>query len=122
MKPRRPRSLQPRAHRGGTQQLEHLARLRNPLDRDHAERLHLDEPICQPHRLACQPGHARRRELLHPRCEMRRLSHRRVVHAQIAADGAHHYLAGVDADADLDLDPVIAACFLGVLPDQVLHP
>ena len=44
-----------------------------------------------------------------------------VVHAQVAPDGAHDHLAGVEADPDLDLQAVRAAEVLGVAPHGVLH-
>jgi hypothetical protein len=44
-----------------------------------------------------------------------------VVHAQVAPDGAHDHLAGVEADADLHLQAVRAAEVLGVAPHGVLH-
>ena len=65
-----------------------------------------------------EPG---RRELLHARGQMRGLADRRVVHAEIAADGAHDHLAGVESDADLDLDTVLPAQLGGVAGDRLLH-
>ena len=117
----RVRSLQPRPHRRCTEEFENLPWLRHSFDRDHSERLHVDEPFCQSDRLRSEAGHPRRRELLHSRREMGRLSHRRVVHSQVAANGADHDIAGVDADPDLNLDPMAAAHFLSVAVDQVLH-
>ena len=40
-------------------------------------------------------------ELFHTRRQVRVLAHRRVVHVQIIANGAHHHLAGVEANAQL---------------------
>ena len=59
--------------------------------------------------------------LLHAGGEVRGLADRGVVHAQVAADRAHHDLAGVEADADLDRDALGAAHLLGVAPDRLLH-
>jgi hypothetical protein len=53
---------------------------------------------------------------------VRRLPHRRVVHAEIGADGADHHLARVDADPDVDQRAVLAAGLLGVAADPLLDP
>jgi hypothetical protein len=45
-------------------------------------------------------------ELLHACCEVRRLADRRVIHREVATDGAHHDLTGVQSHADLDLEAV----------------
>jgi hypothetical protein len=63
-----------------------------------------------------------RRELLHARRQVRGLANGCVVHAQIAADGAHDDLPGVDPDADLRLHSLRAAELLRVVPDGLLHP
>ena len=52
---------------------------------------------------------------------MRALSHGGVVHAQIAADGPHDHLTGVDTDADLRFDPVGSPHLLGIALDSGLH-
>ena len=44
------------------------------------------------------------RQLLHPRRQVGRPSHRAVVHAQVAADRAHDDLPGVEADPHLQRD------------------
>jgi hypothetical protein len=61
-------------------------------------------------------------KLLHPRREMRRLAYGRVVHVEIAADGAHDDLARVEPDADLDHRRVRASHLVRVLLDALLHP
>ena len=53
---------------------------------------------------------------------MRRLADGRVVHVQIAADGAHDDLAGVEPDADLHVHAVGAAHLLRVALHLLLHP
>src|SRR5712692_4358950 len=60
--------------------------------------------------------------VLGARGQVRRLPDRRVVHAQVAPDRANDDLAGVQADADLDLHPLRAPQPLGVPADRVLHP
>ncbi len=52
---------------------------------------------------------------------MRGLAHRRVVHVQVVADGPHHHVPGVEADAELHLQPLGAAHLLGVAPQLGLH-
>jgi hypothetical protein len=52
---------------------------------------------------------------------MGRLADGRVVHVQIAADGAHDNLARVEPDPDLDVDAVGATSLLRVMLDQLLH-
>ena len=53
---------------------------------------------------------------------MRSLTYGRVVHAQIAADRAHHDIARVDPDADLHLRALRTAKLIGVAPHHLLHP
>jgi hypothetical protein len=60
-------------------------------------------------------------QLLHPGCQVRRLAHGGVVHAEVATDGAHHYLARVQTHADLDLDAMRVAHLLGVSSHRGLH-
>jgi hypothetical protein len=90
-------------------------------DRDRAERFDLHKSLGQPHRLRRNTGGVGRRELLHACGKVCSLPHRRIVHAQVTADRAHHYLAGIDPDPDRNLDPVIATRLLGVAADQILH-
>ena len=49
------------------------------------------------------------------------LPHRRVVHVQIAADGAHHHLAAVQADPDLHRHTLGALHLGGILLHRRLH-
>ena len=53
---------------------------------------------------------------------MGRLADRRVVHVQIAADGAHDDLARVEPDPDLHVHAVRVARLLRVAHHQLLHP
>ena len=69
-----------------------------------------------------QQDAARARQLLHPPREMGRLADRRVVHVEIAADGAHDDLARVEPDPDLHVHAVRAARLLRVAHHQLLHP
>ncbi len=82
------RGLEPRARLTRSRQLEDLDRVRQALHGDGPERPHLDVPLGEPHGLCGQPHRPGRRQLFHPGGEVGRLTHRRVVHAQIAADGA----------------------------------
>jgi hypothetical protein len=40
---------------------------------------------------------------------------------QVVADGAHHHLAGIQADPDLHLDPMRVAELFSVASDGLLH-
>ena len=53
---------------------------------------------------------------------MGRLSDRRVVHVEIAADGTDHHLAGVQPHSNRQRDPGRAAHFLGMPLHRLLHP
>ena len=65
---------------------------------------------------------ARLGHLLHARGQMGRLTHGRVIHAEIAADRADDDLPRVEADPDLDGHAVRALDRVAVLPDGLLHP
>src|SRR4029453_15473107 len=103
------RGLEAGAGGAGSHQLEHLDRLCEPLDRHRAERGDLDEALAEVERLGSEPDAAGCRELLHAGGQVRGLPHGRVVHAQVAADGADYDVAGVEADANLHLEAVSAA-------------
>jgi hypothetical protein len=100
------RGLQSRPGLTRSRQLEDLDRVRQALHRDGPERPHLDVAFGEPQGLGRQPDGPGRRHLFHPRPEVSGLAHRRVVHAQIAADRAHDHLPRVEADPDLHLHPV----------------
>jgi hypothetical protein len=102
-------------------QLEHLYRLRHPLDRDGSQRLHLHQALDQPQGRGGQPNCPRRGQLLHAGRQMRRLPHRRVVHVQVVTNGPHHHFAGVQSHPDTQLDAVGAAHRLGILAHGCLH-
>src|SRR5215470_11188864 len=53
---------------------------------------------------------------------MGRLTHRRVLHVKIAPDRADDDLTGIEPDANLDVESLLAPEPLGVLLDGVLHP
>jgi len=116
------RGLQTGAGGAGSHQLEHLDRLAEALDRHRAERDDLDEALGQVQRPGGEPDAAGGGELLHAGRQVRGLAHGGVVHAEIAADRAHHDVAGVEADADLDFHALGAAKLIRVAPDGVLHP
>ena len=48
-------------------------------------------------------------KLLHALREAHRVADRGVFHAQVLADCAHHHLAGVEAHADREAEPLLAA-------------
>ena len=90
------------AARPGADQLVRLHRRVESLHRHRAKRPHLDVALGQRQRLGRDGDRAGIGELLHARGQVRRLADSGVVHVQIAADGAHHDLPGVEPDADLD--------------------
>ena len=57
----------------GPDQLKDLHRLWQPFDRKLPQGMHLHEPLDQPQRCRRQPDTARSGELLHARCQVRRL-------------------------------------------------
>ncbi len=116
------RGLEARAHRGGPGQLVDLERRREPLDGQRAQRLDLHVPLGERQRLRREQDRPRHGHLLHAGGHVGGLADGGVVHVQIAADGAHDDLAGVQADADLDGDALRAADLLGVALDRLLHP
>jgi hypothetical protein len=115
------RRLKARACRRRSRKLEHVDWARQPFDRDRTDRDDFDEPLGEPESLGGQPRRARGRELLHARGQVGGLAHRRVVHTEIAPDGAHDDLAGVEANADLHLNAVIPANLGRVAADGLLH-
>ena len=96
------RGLQTRPRRPRPRQLVDLHGLGEPLHRHGTERLHLDVALGQRQRVGRDHDRAGIGELLHPRGQVRRLADGRVVHVQVAADGAHDDLARVQPDADPD--------------------
>ena len=114
-------SLEAAVDRTGPGEFEHLHRLRQPLHRELAQRLHLDQPIDEAEGGRRQPDTARGRQLFHARGEVRGLPHSRVVHVQVITDGPHHHLAGVQADAHVHLQAVRAADLFAVAPQRGLH-
>jgi hypothetical protein len=81
--------------------LVNVHRVGEPPDRHGAKRLHLDVALDQRQRSGRDHDGAGISDLLHPGSEVRRLADRRVVHVQIAADGAHDDFPRVQPDADL---------------------
>jgi hypothetical protein len=98
--------LQARAGRAGARQLEHLHGRGQPLDRHRAQGGDMDESFGQSEGGCGQPDTARRGELLHTRCQVRGLTHGRVVHVQVVANRSHHDFPGVESYARLHLQPI----------------
>ena len=53
---------------------------------------------------------------------MGRLPDSRVVHVEVVPDGAHHHLARVETNADVDREPAVAVQLFGVRLHRLLHP
>ena len=94
----------------------------SPLIGHRAERRDLHVPFGEAQGIGGDQDRARDGQVLHACGEVGRLPDRRVVHVEVAADGAHDDLAGVQADADLDRDALAPPEVLGVLLDGLLHP
>ena len=63
----------------------------------------------------------RLRHLLEPRGQVGGIAHRRVVHAQVITDLAHHDQARVDANAHLQAEPALGLERLGHVTDSTLN-
>ncbi len=92
--PRRPRS----------HELVDLDLLPQPFDGRRAKRVDLHVPLAKPEGVSRDERGARARQLLHAGRQVRGLAHRGVVHVEVAPDGAHDDLAGVQTDPDLDVE------------------
>jgi hypothetical protein len=103
-------------------QLERLDWVGEALDEHRAEWLRADLVLGERQRAAGEEDGAGQRRLLHARRQVRRLAHRRVVHAEVRADGPHHNLARVEPDADGDGHTRRASHLGGVAADRLLHP
>ena len=118
--PRRKR-LQARAGRASAHQLAHLHGRGQPLDGHRAQGGDLHPPLRQPQGVGRQPNAPGGRQLFHAGRQVRGLADGGVVHVQVVANGPHHDLPGVEADADLHLDPMRAAHLFAVAADGLLH-
>ena len=114
--------LQAGPRRASARHLVDLHRVGEPLHQHGAERLHLDVALGQRQRPGRDHDRAGVGELLHPRGQMRRLPDGGVVHVEIAADGAHDDLAGVQPHADLDHGRLKPPYVLRVPLHTLLHP
>jgi hypothetical protein len=111
--------LQSRTHRLGAQQLEQLERLDQALDHARPERPGADVPFDESRRRLGHERGSRRRELLHAARDVCRLSDRRVVHAEVVADGPDDDFAGVQTNPDVD-GRAHGRPLLGVAPHRLL--
>src|SRR5262245_5670557 len=113
---------QPRAEGFGPDQLVGLDRIDDPLQRHGPERCNLDEALGEPEGVRGDECRAWASELLHASGQMSGLTHRRVVHVEIAADRADDDLARIESDANLDIEALAPPELFGVALDRVLHP
>jgi hypothetical protein len=109
------------AERSGPNQIEHFHGLCHALDRDWPQGVHPHQALDEPQGRGRQANRPRRGQLLHTRCQMRRLPHRRVVHVQIVADGADHHFPGVEPHPDAQLEAVGAPHRVRILAHGGLH-
>ena len=113
--------LEPRTQRARPEHLVDLDGRLQTLDRHRSEGLDGDEALDEAERVRGQEGGAGAGELLHAGREVRGLSHRRVVHAEIAPDGPHDDLPRVEPDANLRPDPEGPPNLFGIASDRPLH-
>jgi hypothetical protein len=115
------RRVEARPQRPGPDQLVHVDRLAEPLHAHRPQRLHLDVALGEAQRAGREAAAARAGELFHPGRDVRGLADGGVVQVQVAADGAHHDLARVEPDPDLDRDTVGASDAVGPGADGGVH-
>ena len=115
------RRLQAPADGAGPDQLEDLHGLVHPLDRHGSQGVDLDHALHQPQGGGGQQNAAGCGELLHARRQDRGQADGGVVHVQVVANGPHHHLSGVEADAHLHRQAVRAAHLFGIAAQGVLH-
>ena len=113
--------LQPRAHGAGADDLENLERSVQAFDRPLPQGLHHDVAFRQIQRLGRDEDRPRHGHLLQARRQVGGLADGRVVHVQVAADGADDHLAGVHADPDVQRHARGPVDLLGVSFDRFLH-
>ena len=113
--------LEPGPHRADARHLVHFQWFDEPFDRYWSERLHGDKAVYQFQRRGRHQDAARVGELLHARGQMRRSSDGCVIHTQIAADGAHNDVAGVQSNADLQVHAVRMEDGFSMALDVFLH-
>ena len=116
------RRLEPRAPRLRSGHFVGLDQGRQPLDGHRAERTHAHVTFHQLQGRTREEDAARPRQLAHSRRPMRGLANGRVVQLGITTDGAHHDLARIEPDLDLEVHAASVVCLFGILPDQFLHP
>ncbi len=114
--------LQSGPRRARPRHLVDLHGVGEPLHRHKAQRRDCNEAFHELQGGGRQQNAARARELLHSSRQMRRLAYGRVVHVEIAANGAHDDLARVKPDPDLHVHAVRVARLLRVALHPLLHP
>ena len=116
------RQLQPGAQRAEAEHFEDGQRLGQPLDRRGAKRLECEIALGQLVGVFARDDGAGHRDAFHARSDVDRVPHRVIVSVQVVgADRTHHHFAGVDADADLQRDPLGQTHAVGVAAHVVLH-
>ena len=115
------RSLEPRARPTGSHQLVDIHGRREAAHAHGAEGPRLHVALGEGQGVGGDEDRAGDRHLLHAPGEVGGLSHRRVVHMQVAADRAHDDLAGVDAHPHLDGHALSTPHLVGVAPHGFLQ-
>jgi len=109
--------MEARADGLGADDLVELDGRLEALDGAGAQRLHLHVALGETQRVRRDENGAGHGHLFHAGGQMGRLADSRVVHVQVAPDGAHDHLAGVEPDPDVKGHAQGAVDLLGVAPD-----
>jgi hypothetical protein len=113
--------LEARPGGGSADELEHLHRVRQALDRDGTQCFHLHDPFGQPQGFPRGEHRARLGHLLQTRGQVGGLAYRCVVHVQAAVNRPHHHFPSIEPDADLHRHPMGALHRVAVVGHGFLH-
>ena len=105
----------------GADQLKDIERRCQALDRHGSQRRDLDIPLSQTQHRLGQQDRAWHGHLLHAGRQVGGLAHRRVVHLEVAADGADDDFPRIEPDADLHRHAVAALHLGSILLHRGLH-
>jgi hypothetical protein len=114
-----PRHVEAGAVRAQPLELEDADLPGHALDRERAQVLQREVARNRGGEVGAQVDRVRRGQLLHASGEARGVPLRRVIHAEVVADLAHHHLAGVAAHAHGEAEPGFALDFAAVPGDLV---
>src|ERR671918_1968256 len=114
--------LQARARWSGADDFVDLHLITQAFNADWAERLHLHITFGKSESIGSHQDRSWHGHLLHARSQMCCLTDGGVIHVQIISDGANNYFTGVQADTNLNRDPVCTLNFSRLAFHRFLHP